>query len=813
MDYTASLALTASLQHPAMLAVCALAAVPVLLARRAAKHGRRVGAASVLLQCLAMLLAAAALAGPTVPSPSSELPWLVFADHSASACVQRDAPPPLPDGIRSERYAFAADLARDAAPMDETQTNVAPALRLAAGRVEKAAGVVIRTDGRFSDDWRPDGRRLGAAGLPVRIVPMRSPPGDARVAGLSAARGENGTVGLTLTIASTSMQKRDWSVMRSDPGGLSPVGGGRLSLLPGESATLRLTDAATGPERTVEYVALLSGGDPFPENDAATALVVPRTARVAVVSAGAPPPRVPGGGGLPPAEAPTDAAGWMDHACVVLVDGAGTLLSAAQREALAEYVRNGGGLVLVGAAPHASPADRDDPLHRVAALVANPYERKPLKLIVALDASGSMAERGPDDSRIKFDLARQAVLSLKEHLTRRDALRIITFAERAQSIYDSGTAEPSFPRVADALAGVAPTGPTKVVPALRLAAKSKPPEGKDGLLIVVTDLATGDEDFRVARLAESLRQAGWKLAIVATGGARMTETPPLALLAEEMDAPLVAQENLAGLARVFARLLRRGRGDPVRRGEYFAVDAAGKPLAWPAVEAYLPSAENEGARVAARVEADPLIARRPVGLGRSVSIAVDPAGSAALLESDAFGRTLAAEVAWAQSPAVDPRFSGEISRDGGELRISVEARDADGPVNLLDLMAEAAPAEASAEPVRGPMRQTAPGRYEGRLPAPHGAIVLHVRETSGRPVWRKAIGGMYPPEFTATGADWESLNRLAELTGGQIVSMDELAASIASAPAMAPTPVWRWALLAALACMLAEWALTRVQRA
>ncbi len=285
----------------------------------------------------------------------------------------------------------------------------------------------------------------------------------------------------------------------------------------------------------------------------------------------------------------------------------------------------------------ASLADRKDPLNQVAALVPNPFDRRPLKLIVLLDASGSMGEtiaEGPASGQVKFGVVSDAVLSLREHLTPHDELAVVTFSDFPRRIYDSGAAGVDFAVLGAALAKVRPSGPTYILPALDEAIASADLRGRQGLVLVLSDLRTEKIDD-VAALALRLSKAGLGLAVAASPDATDEGGPfPLELLAAQMKAPVVHSKSFIELAEVFARLLRRARPDALRSGLFTARSLANYWLptgSLPAVNAYLLCAPAENSDVLAAVSTqsawpfgaeDALLARRVVGLGRSVSLAM-----------------------------------------------------------------------------------------------------------------------------------------------------------------------------------------------
>jgi len=809
---------TVELAQPVWLLAGCAAALPPILALRARRQGRRAARWSVALQMLAILAAAAALAQPLVPlDGQANLPVLIFRDVSVSARHQREPPLPVPPAMVAERYDFAAGLSREGAPPDAAQTNLAPALRLAAGRAGRAIAAVFHTDGQFQDDWSSAAAALGQAGLPVFVVPMRSPPPDSRVLALDAARAPGGAVELTISVQSSAVDRRTLTVRRVSPAPAVLLTR-ELRLLGGEPVTLTVTDAAAPSARAAVYRADLSAGDAWRENDTISAVMLPVARRAALV---APPETVAalrgalgaGATAMNPAAAPTDVQDWMDYDAVVLIDSTGQCLNPGQREALAEYVRGGGGLVFVGAGPHGSPADRDDPLNRCAALLANPYERKALKVVVVLDGSGSMSDRA--GGRRKFDLAAEATISLRRHLTPRDRLAVIAFSDQARLVYDSGDAPPDFSVLHEALRSVEPTGPTHVVPVLTLAAEQTVPADADRLVLLLSDLATQDRQFDADALAAALRRARLALAVVATGGEASADAP-LARLAETMNAPLVRRADLAALAGVFAWFLRDARGDGLLAGPV-RVEAVGLPFGadprrLPPAGTILLCAAQPQAEVLALAADQPVLAQMQAGLGRVVSLAVplDLPANAAWRDSPGAVALLAGAMRWVRRPAADGRFDVSLARQGRALRVEVVARESGAAMNALSLVARAA-ALSGGETVEIPLPQASPGQYAATFaPPPSDAVVEILHD--GRAVWRGAAGESCGSEFTHLGADEVALTFLARRAGGRGVRAADLPGALEQLRLRQLTPVWPALLAVALALMLLEWATARLLR-
>ncbi|MDY6913049.1 MAG: VWA domain-containing protein, partial [Planctomycetota bacterium] len=515
--------------QPWWLLATVAAIVPLLLARRARRRGRHIATLSVIVQCLAVLAAGAALGRPRIGlSERAARATMILRDTSASTRGQMDILLNLPAEMPCREVHFAETIFRPGRVRRGglEATRAGPALRLAAAQYDDIAGVVILTDGQFQDtDWPAAAAALGRTGAAVAVVPAESPPPDARIADFSACLAADGAAELKVTVRSNAMQRRTLTIARRNRQAAVLLTR-TLEMPAGDAATIRIQDRPPA-DRAAVYEARLQEPDTFAENDAAVAVVLPARRRVALVSRrnDSLAKQLARNTSLPVEQvSPADLAGrqfrWLDYAAVVEVDSTGMLLSAQQRAGLAEYVRSGGGLVLIGAGPYETYAHRDDPLNRIAALVANPHERRPLKLAVVLDASGSMVRParsgdGQAGRRARFDIAAEAVSALQRHLTPADALAVIAFSDCAKVVYDSGASRPDFAALRDALARIQPGGPTRVADALRLATDQSPPAGADGLVLLLSDLLT--ETFDPAPMAERFRLAGYSMAVVATG--------------------------------------------------------------------------------------------------------------------------------------------------------------------------------------------------------------------------------------------------------------------------------------------------------
>lgn len=795
------------LARPAWLLWAFLAAGPPVVAVLRRRRERAVSPWSVAAQSLALLMLAVATAGPTARlGAEAQKPWLVLRDVSLSLRGQ-DAPAIEPDGIPTILREFGPS------QTGPPRTQAAPALRLAAARADELAGVVIRTDGRFHDDWQSAADALGRTKLPVFIDPLQSPPRDARLAEFAADR-RGRDVSLRLTVIANANVHRDLTVTRT--GGDERVLLNRsLRLRAGEPASVRLTDDA--PAGTfARYQAKLTPPDPFPENDSAVAAVLPVRGRVVVLGAAdavdmeylrANSDRtvdVPASG-----EAPSSPDGWASTDTVVLMDPDTALPTTAARAALAEAVLAGTGLVVVGTVSDEGAPLAGDPLADVTPLTPDWRRRNPLKVAVALDASGSMSAPAGSGGLSMFDRAVEAVLTLRPQLTDSDSLAVLTFADEPSVAYDSGEGPADFAALRDALEPVTPGGPTHVLPVLERAVSvlASADDGRDRLLIVVSDLRT--EQFEPAAVARMLDEQSVSPAIVLTaaGEQAQTEPTPLEQLADLTDAPLVTANRLEGLAEIFRRFLRDARGPGVRRGD-FAVEPVGSPLGlspFPLerLTAYVPCEARPRADVLARAEGDPVLAYLRAGLGRCVQLAVPPADVA---NSRRLSVLLSAALERTARPAADARFSGSVRHHDGRLHVRLQAHDADGPINNLSLHIRRANFDSSQERAfTAAMRQTGPGLYEADLHGGSQTVAVEVADENGAVLWREVTAESAPPEFSSLGTDWRAMRELAGRTRGNLVLAGGAERHMREATRRARTELWPVLVAASVALMLSEW--------
>ena len=134
-------------------------------------------------------------------------------------------------------------------------------------------------------------------------------------------------------------------------------------------------------------------------------------------------------------------------------------------------------------------------------------------------------------------------------------------------------------------------------------------------------------------------------------------------------------------------------------------------------------------------------------------------------------------------------------------------------MNLLVFTAEVVDPAAVDEARRAPLSQTRPGFYEADMQGPgqDDSLSILVREEgTGNVVWRSRVDRSYPREFARLGANWPNLRKVAELSGGSILSSGQLPARLTGRERSGFVDLWPFLVAISLGAMLMDWSMGRV---
>jgi len=790
-------------------------AVIWLLAARSTRPGRwlRAGLASA-----AVGLLAAALAEPAVRTGHLGVcPVVVALDTSSSMPYALDGTDPamalapyvsaFPPG-RVEVVPFAAGCG----------TDLAAGLRSAAAALPEGQGALLLvTDAReTAGDAVAEAARMAAAGVPVhavaldhrlRFVALR----DVAVADLQSAPSPTPArpVVLTVRLASTTDAPAVLRITRSGDAGTARRAWQHDVLVSrAAGAVVEIHDGPLPAGRYRYEVALAPPGDVCAENDRARCTVAvggydevfyihTRDASgplAAALERAAPPGfRVaaqPVSAGPPPADA----------SIVILQNVPAWTLGRAGAERLARAVTDGGmGLLVVGGdAAFAAGGYADSPLETLLPVSSRLGERRPVELVLVVDASGSMNETVGDTQKLL--LAKRAILALRPALGQGDRLGVVAFAGKAEVVSPLVLTD-EWDALRRRLLALEAGGGTRITPAIEAALRLLPPSpappapGDAGAAPVgraapppvrhILVLSDGrSEDFDVARLVDDARARGASISAVATGTDARTDL--LGRLAGDTRGRLYAGADLARLAETFMADLARARGEGFRQGPSPARWAASGPV-WrtaapplPAVPAYNPTRPKDGADVHWTIApgedgtAAPLLATWRRGLGR-VAAMPWPAGDAdeAWLAAVPGLQRLRPLMAWL-APAAPPRtWSARLQRRSTAWHVRVdESADAIGGstepfvARLLD--------GGIAQPQAVTLDQVRPGVFTAEVGpvGPEGGLVTVSRRGVSDGV-RLSAPVLPPAELVHLGVDRARLEAIVRAGGGRIHTFAE----------------------------------------
>lgn len=495
---------------------------------------------------------------------------------------------------------------------------------------------------------------------------------------------------------------------------------------------------------------------------------------------------------------PDDVVAPLDYAAVA-IRGSAADFSPGQLELLADFVHDGGGLLMTGGEDsfglsgwYRTPVEAVLPVHTE---LPSDLEIPQVAVVMVIDRSGSMRAESPS----RMSLAQRGAIELVEAAHPTDMIGLVVFDDTHEWIFRPRAATERGKReMVHAIRGIRPDGGTIVGPAYREALDAL--RNMDAAVKHIILLSDGEffdgtrqgiipagprPDFE-AMAAEGL-QDGITTTTIGIGEADYTTIQRMAEagggrfygVTRTQDLPQVFTTEVIATPR---SLVREGPVQPIVHPHPLLLGTAPPPP----VSAYVASVLKDGSEMLLEgVDEEPVVAVGRQGLGRSAALTTDLNQWAG-----AFGT-------WPDLPAlvtnivrwlqVRPEpYSTTLDVEGNQVRVVVDAVREGAYLND-----ERLDARYGGTTVR--LEQTGPGRYEGLLPAvaQGGSVVI----SRGGDVVTRQPASFAPAALNPEGAA-ERLQALANRSGGEIVDMQSYE------PPLALQRITIWPYLAVLGLLL-----------
>jgi Ca-activated chloride channel homolog len=803
------------------ISVLALAATSFIALRLAAQRTRasklRVTLGDLLTMAAAITAALAAM-GPEIGRPLDRLAILVAVDRSRSI----DLVPSADQRIRQELsvaelsmreddriglVAFAAEAATEDPPRPRSDlaspqraalgrdgTDLAAAIRRALAEVpsDSAARVVLITDGVATrGDTMAAAAAAVAAEIPVDVVPLEQRPvPDVRVVALRApSRADEGEA-MDLRLVTSSPAAAEVEIRLRRDGAL--ISKAKTKIAAGEDV-LRIREKAPGAglhRYDVEISALDPTLDQAPEDNSGSSFVRVRGQAAALVLEGE------DGKGAFIAKAlresafrvdesnatgvPADLGGLAGYDVVVLSDIRASDLSPSQLDAIASYVRDlGGGLVLMGGDKGMGPGGyARTPIEEVSPVsfdLKQEHRRASLAEVIGIDISGSMGAK--EGGYTKLELANEAAARSAALLGPGDRLGVEHVDTSVKWSVPLGPVVDK-PAIDKAIRGVGPGGGGILVDITLDAGYAALDREKSNLkhMLLFADGSDAESMTGCRVKVEGALRRGITTSVVALGkGSDVPELEALSRLgggrfyliedATRLPAVFAQETILAARSALVEKDFKVSRGAPSAAISGIPFEEA------PALKGYVVTIPKARSSVLLKgLDGDPILATWSAGVGR-----------AAAFTSDLKDRWGAAWTTWPGAARMIAQTARDVARKGEDGRVRLEA-DASG--GELHLRATVIGDDGRAQSFRrltvhvaGPqgfaremaLEATGAGAYAATLPLsrPGTYIAVAKEEMTGDAVGTTGAVLTAGEELRPTGTDMALLRRIVDLTAGK----------------------------------------------
>jgi uncharacterized membrane protein/Mg-chelatase subunit ChlD len=475
-------------------------------------------------------------------------------------------------------------------------------------------------------------------------------------------------------------------------------------------------------------------------------------------------------------------------------------LSPARKNRLDAYVRNGGGLLLIGGERQVYKSEkRMDALDRaLPAKLAPPKSPEGTSVILIIDKSSSMEGR-------KIELARLSAIGVVDHLRPVDNIGVLIFDNSFQWAVPLRRAEDKS-LIKRLISGITPDGGTQIAPALNEAyRKVLPSKGVYKHIVLLTDgISEEGDSIELAKKA-----ADNQVTISTVGLGQDVNRAYLEKVAATSNGRSYFLNEPQGLEQILLKDVKDYTGgtavervlSPIVERKAEVLEGVGMESA-PALKGYARYAAKDGAETILAIDGvkrDPLFVRWQYGLGRS-----------AVFASDAKSRWAEQWMTWSGFDKFWTNVARDLLTHSDSSEASAQFDAANGDVDVSYRLSDEIPDPGSAPAIF----VLGPGKFEKAIPVKRVAArlyrgSLHIGSLRGlfriRPVQETPAFpevGLYRQreELQDYGSNNVLLKQIASLTGGRFNPPVD---SIFDARGRAVSTVWQlWPAFLGLAIAL-----------
>jgi uncharacterized membrane protein len=532
---------------------------------------------------------------------------------------------------------------------------------------------------------------------------------------------------------------------------------------------------------------------------------------------------------LPPEGLPKDIAGLERYDLVVLSNVPATKLPLQSQRLLRTYVRDlGGGLMVLGGSQSFSLGGYSRSLLADLLPVESSFPRDKespnLALVLIIDKSGSMQENQ------KIVIARDAARGAVDLLSPKDHIGVIAFNSEFEWVSKLGLATDKA-LVNGRIDTIDAAGGTTIYPSIQAAFEALQavgPRAKFKHVILLTD---GMDEPQVkttaeyVELASRMKTAGIKLTTVAVGPD--ADRKLLEQVAHSGGGNFYPADDPNTVPQIFAKETAEASGEALQNRSFSPVLLKPTPalagIDWhdpPFLGGYVQTRiKPQTEQILITDRGAPLLAWMRYGLGWSVAFTSSPRAD----WSDE----------WINGASdVYARFWSQVARQalrkndarGVELRLQPRGRETEVIVDAVDARGRFlndAAVEIAVIDSQGPrdpqvLKQAAPGRYTGRFDshlADEYLVRVRVQPANSSPEIQltRGLSVGYPEELRFRPTNEGLLRSLAEASGGTYQPTPEAIFADDGRTAERLTPLWPYLIALAIALLLPDVALRRLQ--